>query len=212
MPRVRKILKNPPKSKRNYYVVDACFLSDKYVPISSAKTVDERSRIRCVHQWWKEIDRQVDDERARVYVPDLCIAETFKVLAKKYYQGKAFSNSAGYKAAREKLIKDVTTSPKVLKSQKRIIKYHDLPASRDVIIAVDRFYEQFLKNKKNVGIIDLIVVASAKYLMDFFDLPKSQIHIVTMDRKLWQGVKKIAELPNAYDPYEYPDSFDRVFR
>ncbi len=211
MPRVRKIPKNPPKSKRNYYVVDACFLSDKYLPISSGSTTPEKDRIRSVHKWWKEIDRQVDDERARVYVPDLCIAETFKVLAKKYYQEKAFSNSAGYKAARERLMKDVTTPPKVLKAQKRQIKYHDLPAVRDVIIAVDRFYELFLKNKKNVGIIDLIVVASAKYLMDFFDLPKSQIHIITMDKNLWQGVKKITELPNAYDPYEHPDSFERVF-
>ncbi len=208
---IRKIQRNPPKSRRNYYVVDACFLSEKYLPIGSGQKAVEKDRIRRVHKWWREIDRQVENERARVYVPDLCIAESFKVLAKKYYQDSAFSTSSAYKSARERLVKDVTTPPKVLKAQLRHIRYHDLPATRDIIIAVDRFYELFLEHKKSVGVIDLIVVASAKYLMDFFDMPKAQIHIITMDRPLWQGIKKIAELPNAYDPDEYPDSFERVF-
>lgn len=212
MPRVRNIPKNPAKTSRNFYVVDACFLAEKYVPIKSVRGETERARTREIHQWWNEIDRQLDAERARVYVPDLCIAESFKVLAKKYYQEKAFKNSTQYKSARDKLIWDITTPPKVLRAQKRRIRYHDLPASRDIIIAVDRFYELFLKHDKNVGVIDLIVVASAKYLMDFFDLPKAQLHIITMDRQLWEGTKKIPELPNAYDPAASRDSFARVFK
>ena len=63
----------------------------------------------------------------------------------------------------------------------------------------------------NVSIVDLIVVASAKYLMDFHDAEKGQLHIVTMDNALWRGTKKIAELPNAYDPTQKADSFHRVF-
>ena len=69
----------------------------------------------------------------------------------------------------------------------------------------------FMKNDCNVSIVDLIVVASAKYLMDFYDVDRSQLHIVTMDKALWRGTKKITELPNAYDPSEPGDRFGRVF-
>ena len=87
-----------------------------------------------------------------------------------------------------------------------------MPTTRDVIIAVDRFYESFLKNNNNVGVIDLIIVANAKYLMDFHDAQKKQLHIITFDKPLWQGTKKISELPNAYFPGLGNDTFDKVFR
>ncbi len=212
MARVRKIQKNPSRTKRNYFLVDACFLAEKYVPVGTAPTTDAASRIRECKKWWKEIDRQVDGEKARVYIPDICIAEAFKVLAKKYYQEKAFKNSTTFKIARDRLRDDVTTPAKVLKSQERHIRYHDVPTSRDIIIAVDRFYEAFMKAKKNVTIIDLILVATAKYLMDFHDAQRSQLHIVTMDNALWSGTKKITELPNAYDPTQPGDAFDKVFK
>ena len=212
MARIRTIPKNPPKKRRNYYVVDACFLADKYIPIKGTKGKDTQDRLRRVKRWWKEIDRQAKDDRARVYVPDLCIAEAFKVLAKKNFQEDVFSSASSYKYARDKLQSDVTMSHKDLKSKDRKITCHDLPATRDIIIAVDRFNYLFLTHKKNVGVIDLIVVASAKYLMDFYDIPKSQLHIITMDKALWQGIKKISEIPNAYDPVENPDSYEKTFK
>lgn len=55
------------------------------------------------------------------------------------------------------------------------------------------------------------MLATAKYLIDFFDLPKSQLHIVTLDRQLWEGAKVIAEIPNAYDPTRAADHAERVF-
>ena len=212
MARIRKIRKNPPKSEKNYFLVDACFLVEKYLPLGSAPTTELRDRLRQVKKWWKEIDRQVNTERGRVYVPDLCIAEAFKVFAKKYYQESEFSNSAAYKSARDKLAADVSIPHKDLKAQKRHIKYHDVPATRDIIIAVDRFYELFLRHGKSVQIVDLVLVATAKYLMDFHDAKKSQIHIITLDKPLWEGVKKVTELPNAFDPAEHPDSFESVFK
>lgn len=212
MARIRKIPKHPTKAKRNYFLVDACFLAEKYLPVGTAPSTEAASRIRECKKWWKEIDRQVDDERARVYIPDICIAEAFKVLAKKYYQEEAFKNSTTFKQARDRLRVDVTTPAKVLKSQKRHIRYHDVSTTRDIIIGVDRFYEPFMKARKNVGIVDLIVVATAKYLMDFHDAQRSQVHIVTMDAALWSGTKTITELPNAYDPTQSGDAFEKVFK
>ena len=69
-----------------------------------------------------------------------------------------------------------------------------------------------MKYQFNVGVIDLILVASAKYLMDFHDAKRGQLHIITMDNALWRGTKKVSELPNAYDPREPNDAFERVFK
>jgi len=209
---VRKILRRPPKTLKNYYLVDACFLADKYLPIGTASGESARNRIRACHKWWQEIDRQLDEEMARVYVPDLCIAEAFKVLAKKYYREAAFKNSATYKKARDRLSGDVSMTHRELAKQQRRVKYHDVPATRDIIVATGRFYEVFLKHKKKVSIVDLILVSTAKYLMDFHDAKRKQIHIVTMDAALRSGIKLVTELPNAYDPTTAADSFDRVFK
>ena len=59
---------------------------------------------------------------------------------------------------------------------------------------------------------DLIIVATAKYLMDFFDLPKNRLHIVTMDADLRAGAQRIPELPYVYDPTDDADRARRVFR
>ena len=136
MARVRKIRTTPTLARPNYFLVDACFLANKYILIGSAPTPDEKDRLRECKKWWKEIDRQVDAKRARVYIPDICIAESFKVLAKKYYQ-ESMLTWKEWKDAREALESDVRTPSKTLKSQMRHIRYHDMPATRDIIIAVD---------------------------------------------------------------------------
>ena len=82
---------------------------------------------------------------------------------------------------------------------------------RDIIISVDRFYELFAKYKKNVGIIDLSVAATAKYLMDYYDIPKDNLHIVTLDINLREGIQKSQDLPNAYDPTLASHHVDRIF-
>jgi len=211
MARIRKIPRKPSKDRKNYFLVDACFLVEKYLPIGTAPNNETKERIRECKKWWKEIDGQVNDERARVYIPDICIAESFKVLAKKYYQESAFDKYQDYKEAKESLSEDVTIPSKELKQQKRYIKYHDLPTTRDVVIAVDRFYELFMKHDHNVEVGDLILLANAKYLMDFHDALRKQIHIITFDKTLRDGTKKINELPNAYYPGHASDVFESVF-
>ncbi len=210
MPRVRKIQRNP-NPEKNYFLVDANFLANKYIPPSIAPDAHQRMRIERCLEWWEEIDAQLDAETARVYVPDIHIAETFKVLAKKYYEDAWFSSPQAMNNARVRFRKDIVNKTERLRSAKRVIRFHDLPTSRDIIISVDRFYRLFMKHKKKVQLPDLIIVGSAKYLLDFFDIRKPYLHIVTLDRSLWEGSKKIGELPNAYDPVQSSDRRDRVF-
>jgi hypothetical protein len=187
--RIRKIPKSPTKDRPNYFLVDACFLAEKYLPLPPTATPLETARKTEVTLWWKEIDRQLSSGKARVYVPDICIAESFKVLAKKRYQDGLFKSAGDLRKARQQLSRDITLPHTELKKQKRRILYHDLPTSRDIIIAIDRFYELFMKHRCNVGVIDLLVVASAKYLMDYHDALRGQLHIITMDNALWRGTK-----------------------
>ncbi len=212
MARVRKIRRDPHEGK-NYYVVDACFLVNKYIPPSIAPSRPQRIQIEKCLDWWEEIDQQLNNNKARVYVPDLCIAESFKTLAKKYYDenDKWFKNGYAYQKARSKLRKDVTTSPDLLRAKNRQIKYHDILTSRDVIISVDRFFEQFQKKGYTVQLPDLIILATAKYLMDFYDIPKHRLHIVTLDQPLRDGSIEIQEIPNAYDPTRIQDARTKVF-
>ena len=210
MARIRKIYRNITHGK-NYFVVDACFLINKYIPLNRIPDPSQKTRVEKCLDWWTEIEAQLQSNKARVYMTDLCIAETFKVLARKYYTEKWFQNYTEYNRARNKLIKDITTPAKVLRQYSRQIKYHDISTSRDIIISVDRFYEVFQKAGYMVELPDLIILATAKYLMDFYDIPRSRLHIVTLDRKLRDGSKKIQELPNAYNPTTPKDERNRVF-
>ena len=140
------------------------------------------------------------------------MAEAFKTLAKKYYHEKWFKSSQDFGYWRSQLRERVHTPSKVLRGASRYIAYHDVESSRDVIVAVDRFLELYHKQGcHGASVADLIVVATAKYLMDFYDAKREQIHIVTMDTKLRDGSQHITELPNAYDPTKSTDEAGRVF-
>ena len=202
MPNVRKIRRTLPDKKKNFYVVDACFLVNKYLPIDRIRDLKEKDRIISCQNWWNEIDKQLKRGKARVYIPAACIAESFKVLAKKAFHPNhiIFKNTQQYNYWKSKLSKDISLPTKKLRSFSRSIHFHDIPFNRDIIISVDRFNELFSKHKRNVGIVDLSVAATAKYLMDFYDIPKDNLHIVTLDKALRLGIDKSQDLPIAYDP------------
>jgi hypothetical protein len=201
MARVRKILRHP-SNGRNFYLVDACFLANRVIPANLAPQGKELEgdRIRRCQEWWAEIDDQLKHDCARVYMPDICIAEAFKVLAKKYYMEGWFRKPSDLDAARRQLSNVVRTNTRSLQRGSRDVRFHDISTNRDVIVGVDRFFELFMKRKVNPSIPDLIVLATAKYLLEFFDIPRGQLHIVTMDVRLREGAARAADLPNAYDP------------
>ena len=91
-----------------------------------------------------------------------------------------------------------------LKSRSRNVRVHDISTTRDIIIAVDRFFEVFFKKKLEVSVPDLIILATAKYLLDFFGIPWDTLFIITIDRALWEGSKHIQDIPGAYNPDKTP--------
>ncbi len=210
MARPRKILRKPTTGK-NIYLVDANFLANRFIPTKSVTDIKEKLRVQHSQDWWKEIDAQIHSGNAFVYVPDLCIAEAFKVLAMKYYRDDYFKRPVDYMNARKKLGDFLHVSPRTLKAADRKIKVHDISTSRDIIIAVDRFNEMFIKNKLSVSVVDAIILATAKYLIDFYHLPSKQFFIVTQDNALWRGSKKIADIPSAFNPNAPSEFAAKVF-
>jgi predicted nucleic acid-binding protein len=210
MARIRKIRRQLAEG-RNYFLVDANFLVNKYIPPTVAPNDTQKRRIDKCLEWWGEIDSQLSSGKARVYICDLCIAEAFKVLAQKYYVDRWFPNSHTYNYSKKRLISEITTTSKDLSKFDRKIRYHDISTSRDLIIAVDRFFEVFLKNNLKVSLTDLVILATAKYLVDFYDIPTNRIHIITLDRHLRRGAKYIQELPYIYDPTDPADERSKVF-
>jgi predicted nucleic acid-binding protein len=209
MARVRKIKRSP--TEKIAYVIDANFLVNKFIPPGCVTDPTEKAIIEKSLEWWSEVDKQLQSSHAVIYVPDICIAESFKVLAKKYYKHKYFKRPIDHKNARDKLSAFLRTPANVMRSANRKIKVHDVPTSRDLIISVDRFNELYHKHGKNVSVVDLLILATAKYLMDFYAIPKSRLNIITLDTALWEGSKKVQELPNAYHPGKPSDLASRVF-
>ena len=149
-----------------------------------------------------EIDDQVDRGKAIIYIPDICIAEAFKVLARKYYSSNdGFRTATAYKNARKRMSEFVRTPTRRLKSSSRLVRVHDISTTRDSIIAVDRFFELIYKNDLNsVSIPDLIVLATAKYLIDYYRIPRHSLHIITMDDDLWRASTLSNDVPRGYNP------------
>jgi hypothetical protein len=210
VPNIRKIELRP--TERQYYLVDTNFLVNKFMPLNAIPADHwDKNRVAACQAWWAKIDSQLNHRDARVYVPDVCIAEAFKVLAAKRYGGDKWFTTPTYNRARKQLSEFVQTHPKTLRSYDRHIRVHDISTNRDIIVSVDRFFELFFKHKKKVQIADLILASTAKYLMDFYDIPKTSLHIVTLDKPLREGIAKSSDLPPAYDPTLKSHRADVVF-
>lgn len=215
MSKVRKIIKEPTAGNKNFYFIDACFLANRFIPQKFADTPNNALIIKKCQEWWDQINIQVKNGNAKIIIPDLCIAESFKVLAKKYFYEKWFTRYSEFKKAKDKLSEFVRIDFKELKSKTRKFNVHDNPTNRDIIIAVDRFFEPLYKKKlkkdKDTSIIDLIIPATAKYYIELFNIDKKYIHIVTLDNGLKRVIRKVKDLPNAYDPSDIHDAAEKIF-
>lgn len=202
-------IQSSPKGYANHYLVDACFLTNKYLNPTPITDPKEANRVKSCKEWWTEIRRQMRNGCAKVFIPDICIAEAFKTLSKKYYKDGCLSSPVAYKNAREKLIRDVHLSAKDARRVQRKIVYHDIQMNRDIIISVDRFFEKVYKKDLNVGIIDLLLLATGKYLMDFYGFGREELFIITIDGPLYKLARSLNDIPQVFNPVEEPAQ--RVF-
>jgi hypothetical protein len=104
--------------------------------------------------------------------------------------------------ARRRLRRFVSASHREMARMSRLVGVHDEPVNRDVIIGVDRFFETMFKNGLNVQIGDLLLLSIAKYLMDFYDIPRERLFIITTDRALVKLTRRVTDVPTAIDPTE----------
>jgi hypothetical protein len=207
----KKIPKQP--NGKLYYLIDTNFLVNKHLNPRNIQDKGEINRIKAAKEYWKIIDQQLDDNIAQVYILDVCIAETFKVFAKKYYNHEPiFKSHSSYAHVCSKVRKDITLSPKEARKSNRNIKYHDLQTNRDIIIGVDRFFENINRKKlKKLGIVDVMILSAARYLIDYYGIDKNSLAIITQDAALYKLASSYSNLPPAFIPHRQKYSSKKVF-
>jgi len=208
--RKRRVIKINPEHI-NHFLVDACFLVNKYINPDWVQDSKEKNQIQCCQLWWENISNQLKRGKAKVFAPDIIIAEAFKTLAKKNFRQHIFKYPVYYKNACERLRKDMRLSAKKARSATRKITFHDIQMNRDIIISVDRFFEKLYKKNLNVGIIDLLLLSTGKYLMDFYGLGRDELFIVTIDSSLYRLARSIQDIPPTFNPMLKQDLASQVF-
>jgi hypothetical protein len=159
--RVRKIDRRP-LNGINHHVVDASFLANRCIPERNVPAGKHLDRMRACNAWWQEIEAQLESQRARVYSPDVCIAETFRVLAKEVLRRRMVSQFGSTLETHATDCAEWSACPQAsCGRQTGHIKYHDISSTRDIIISVDRLCDLFHSHSKVVSIPDLIIVATA---------------------------------------------------
>jgi hypothetical protein len=195
-----------------FYIVDTNFLVYRFLDAARISNANEQKRAKLAQAYWAEIDTQRQAKKAKVFVLDVCIAESFKTLAKKYYKKSGIFPKAAYlKAARDRLRGEVSLSARDAARSGREIDFHDIQTTRDIVIGVDRFFEKAFKKGKNVGIIDLLILSTALYLIDFLGFERDRLHIITMDGPLYDLARTYSELPAAFNPDRPADAPEKVF-
>jgi hypothetical protein len=209
---IKRVIPIKPNA-RIWYLIDSNFLVNRYLDPTIIKDEKEKKLVRDAHNYWEVIDQQQNDSLAIVFILDICIAETFKTLAKKYYLNPpVFPNVNKYNAAKKKLRTDLQLSIGEVRKVSRNIKFHDIQTNRDIIIGVDRYFEKTLKNNYRVGICDLLILSTSKYLLDFYGFSKSNLFIITQDLPLYKLARELNDIPNTFNPSVYADSHDKVFK
>lgn len=116
-----------------------------------------------------------------------------------------------YKNARDRLRKDIHLTTRDARKQHRHIRYHDIDTTRDVFIGVDRFFEKAHKMRLNVGIVDLMLLATAKYLTDFLGFSDRSLFVVTADGALYKLARALPDVPMTFNPLLARDAAAKVF-
>lgn len=198
MSRIKRIQVN---DGHHCFIVDACVLAD--AAIATTLKIPESDRQAATRVWWDRLYMLAQEGKSTIYIPDICIAEAFKVIGKKAFCEGVLTGQQKGKA--EKLLSQwVSIDRKILRKTGRAVPVHDISTNRDIIISVDRFLEIAMKNKcQGLSIPDLIVAATAKYLIDFYNFRTQSLHVVTNDQKLAKLIRMCAEFTAPIEPNEH---------
>jgi hypothetical protein len=110
------------------------------------------------------------------------------------------------------MIKDISIKADNIRKSRRKVGFYNLSLNREIIIGIDRFYEKRSKSGKNrVSTVDLIILSTALYLIDFLGLSKDSIKIVSRDKELYELARSFSELPDVFNPDLESDRANKVF-
>jgi hypothetical protein len=211
MRNTNRCIKKRPK-ELIYYLVDANFLLFRFVNPRKITDSNEKRRAELARHYWKQIDAQMHQHSCKVLILDICIAEVFKTFAKKYYdKAGIFPKSVDYRNAREGLRNMVQLGARDASKTTRVIRCHDIQTNRDIVLGVDRYFEKVHKHKRKVSIVDLLILSTAQYLIDFLGFDRDRISIITMDGDLYKLARSVKQLPAAFNPENPQDLASKVF-
>ena len=194
-----------------YYIVDSNFFANKYLRPGESSNDTDKKRIENSLSWCEIINRQISKNSAIVYINELCTSETFKIMARKYYQDNLFGSNR-YQAIRKQIASDIQLSVSEILSKARSIKYHNIAVDRDVIIGASRYLEIAYKNEcRSLSVTDLSILSCAKYLIDFYKINKEQIFILSGDKKLRKCSVKANDGTIVIDSLEPKNNFKKYF-
>lgn len=198
MSRIKKIRTN---SDLHCFVVDGCVLVD--AALGSVLDTPEHPNQLQTKEWWDRIYELALDGNSTIYIPDLCIAEAFKVVAKKTWSQRLLDQKQK-KEVETLLRKWVTIDNEMLKRSGRTVPVHDISTNRDIIISVDRFLRITMQHGcQGLSVPDLIVAATAKYLIDFYNFRKEALHIITNDRTLAKLIRACPQFTAPIEPEKH---------
>lgn len=210
MPIKRKIPLDP--INPIYYVIDSNFFANKYLLPREGENQTDSLRIENSNEWWDIISYQINKKFAVVYVSELCVAETFKIIAKKYYQLRKISKTRYY-YIRNCIEKDIRLTIRQLISTSRHIKYHDQEVNRDIIIGASRFLEIAQKNNLHrISVIDLVILSQTKYLIDFYRIKKEDIFLLTGDIDIIRCSLLCSDIPSAINALDPDNPYYKFFQ
>lgn len=186
-----------------YIIIDSCFFINAHLSRTDAENLNEQKNIIKCNELWKIIKLHHRDQcNLVVYILDLCIAETFKAISKHYYQKRNINKGSKYQKIIEKIENTLRLDVRVLKRQRRNIFIHDFAVNRDILVGISRFHELVFKNNSaKIGIVDLAVLSLAKYLIDFYKIPKKYIMILSSDEAIIKISKLCKDIPTVKNPY-----------
>ena len=196
-----------------WYLVDTCCLVNKYLDAGWATDQNEKDAILSAQEYWRVIDQQLGKRQCKIFLLDVCIAEAFRVLAKKRYQSTPFFKSkVDYNRTCDRMSKDLSLGSREAKRMDRNVQYHDIQTCSDIIIEVDRFFEAiFKRGGAGLRTVDLMLLSTGKYLMDYYGITKEDLFLITQDKELYRIARTLNDLPKAFNPQDPKDNHRKVF-
>lgn len=164
------------EEKRLYYLIDASALVHLYVP--------EQNLIHLLDHLLEQRGLQ----KAFLYVPNFCVAETFNTIARKHFR-EGVLDSEAYRMCKEAFAHDIHNGQ--LLYHHELNRYHILNV--DYILPFEHLFpsERADGTERRLSTFDVLIIAMG---MELARITGGAIHIVTCDKRIAEVVDVLRKL------------------